>query len=202
MPTKLLLFSDLHNDLVAARRLVQRAARADVVVGAGDFCNTHQGLVECLNEFRLMDKPLILVAGNNETTDALRAACRGWPSAHVLHGSGVTVAGVTFFGIGGGIPTTPFGAWSYDFTEEQAAALLVPCPVGCVLVSHSPPYGAADVSSRGQNLGSIAVRQAVERFAPALVVCGHIHRSAGETAKLGETPVVNAGPNGVEWELG
>ena len=202
MTMKLLLFSDLHNDLAAARRLVQMAARADVVVGAGDFCNAHQGLGACLDEFRALDKPLILVAGNNETTDELRAACRGWASAHVLHGSGATIAGVTFFGIGGGIPTTPFGAWSYDFTEEQAAALLAPCPAGCVLVSHSPPHGAADTSSRGQSLGSVAVREAVERLRPALVVCGHIHGSAGKTAMLGETPVVNAGAYGVEWEVG
>jgi Icc-related predicted phosphoesterase len=199
---KLLLFSDLHDDLAAARRLVERAARADVVIGAGDFCNAHRGLAACLAVLRAIDKPLILVAGNNETTDELRAACRGWASASVLHGTGATVAGVAFFGIGGGIPTTPFGAWSYDFTEEQADELLAGCPSGCVLVSHSPPHGAADVSSRGQSLGSVAVRRAVERVRPALVVCGHIHGSAGVTAMLGETPVVNAGPDGVEWELG
>jgi uncharacterized protein len=198
---KLLLFSDLHSDLVSARRLVEMAARADVVIGAGDFCNVHHGLAACMAEFRALGKPLVLVAGNNETTDELRAACRGWATAYVLHGSQVTVAGTTFFGIGGGIPTTPFGAWSYDFTEEQATALLAPSPAGCVLVSHSPPHGAADLSSRGQSLGSVAVRQAIERVRPALVVCGHIHGSAGATAMLGGTPVVNAGPDGVEWEL-
>ena len=42
----------------------------------------------------------------------------------MLHGSAVAIAGVTFFGLGGGVPVTPFGAWSYDFTEEQAANLL------------------------------------------------------------------------------
>jgi Icc-related predicted phosphoesterase len=199
--TKLLLFSDLHNDLASARRLVRMAARADVVVGAGDFCNMHKGLAACLSEFRSLDRPLVLVAGNNETTDELRSACRDWASAHVLHGSEVTVAGVTFFGIGGGIPTTPFGAWSYDFSEDQAVALLAPCPAACVLVSHSPPHGAVDVSSRGQHLGSVAVRKAIERVRPVLVVCGHIHASAGERAMLGETPVVNAGVDGVEWEL-
>ena len=66
------------------------------------------------------------------------------------------------FGIGGGIPITPFGAWSYDFTEEQAQELLQNCPARCVLVSHSPPKGAVDQAG-GQSLGSVSVRDAVER---------------------------------------
>jgi Icc-related predicted phosphoesterase len=198
---KLLLFSDLHNDIAAARRLAARAPQFDVLIGAGDFCNVHQGLSYCLSVLRAIRKPVVLVAGNNETTEELDEACRGWTSAHVLHGSAITIAGVTFFGLGGGIPITPFGDWSYDFTEEQAAELLAGCPPGCVLVSHSPPKGAVDLSSRGQSLGSVAVRAAIERVRPALVVCGHIHGSAGQQAVLGSTPVINAGPDGIEWQL-
>jgi Icc-related predicted phosphoesterase len=198
---KLLLFSDLHNDLDAARRLVEMAADADVVIGAGDFCSVHRNLAACLEVLRVIKKPAVLVAGNNETTDELIAACRGWPSAHVLHGSGITISGVDFYGIGGGVPITPFGAWSYDFTEADAARLLSNCPSGCILVSHSPPKGAVDVASEGKSLGSTAVRAAIERVKPVLVVCGHIHGSAGRQAFMGVSPVVNAGPAGVEWEL-
>lgn len=198
---KLLLFSDLHNDLGAARRLAARAPRFDVLVGAGDFCNAHSGLRRCLEVFRAVERPMVFVAGNNETTEELLAICKEMPFAHVLHGSAVTIASVTFFGLGGGVPVTPFGAWSYDFTEDQAKGLLRDCPAGCVLVSHSPPKGAVDLSSRGQNLGSVAVRAAVERVRPVLVVCGHIHGSAGQRAMIGQTPVINAGPDGMEWEV-
>jgi uncharacterized protein len=198
----LLLFSDLHSDLAAARRLVNAAATADVVIGAGDFCNAHHRLPACINVLRAIDRPVILVAGNNETTDELTAVCRDWPQAHVLQGSGVTLNGVTFFGMGGGVPVTPFGSWSYDFTEEQATELLANCPPGCVLVSHSPPKGAVDRSSRGQHLGSVAVRQCIERLRPVLVVCGHIHGSSGQQETIGSSPVVNAGPDGVTWVLG
>src|SRR5262249_13196515 len=137
----------------------------------------------------------------NESYEELARACAAWPTAHVLHGSGVTVAGVSFYGIGGGIPVTPFGSWSYDFTEEQETELLAGCPVGGVLISHSPPNGTLDVSARGQTLGSVAVREAVLRQRPALVVCGHIHACAGQQAAIGPTSVINAGPQGVEWEL-
>src|SRR5262245_53852376 len=198
---RLLLFSDLHADVGAARRLVALARSADVLVGAGDFGNVRRHVGDCIDVLRAVSKPAVLVPGNNESADELRDACRAWPSAHVLHGEQVTIGGVTFFGLGAGVPVTPFGAWSFDLTEDEAATLLAGCPPGVVLVSHSPPKGAVDVSSRGQALGSTAVRAAVERLRPALVVCGHIHGSAGQKANIGPTPVVNAGPAGVEWEL-
>jgi Icc-related predicted phosphoesterase len=198
---KLLLFSDLHRDTAAARRLVERADAVDVLVGAGDFGSVRRGVETCIDVLRVVDKPAVLVPGNNETLDELRAACRIWPQAHVLHGSGVQIVGVRFFGLGGGVPVTPFGSWSYDFTEVQATALLADCPMGCVLVSHSPPKGVVDVSSSGKSLGSTAVRDAIVRTQPLLVVCGHIHESGGRTGTVGTTPVVNAGPGGIEWVL-
>jgi uncharacterized protein len=198
---KLLLFSDLHADSTAAHRLVQRAQTVDVVIGAGDFATIRRNLPRCIAILQAVPCPAILVAGNNETTEELREACQHWPSAHILHGTAVTVGSLTFYGVGGGIPVTPFGAWSYDFTEDQARALLANCPVGCALVSHSPPKGAVDVSADGQSLGSVAVREVIQRVGPRLVVCGHIHASAGQHTMIGPTPVVNAGPAGIEWQL-
>ncbi len=198
---KLLLFSDLHCDVRAARRLVERSAGVDMVVGAGDFANLRRGIELTLDVLKAIDKPAVLVPGNSESDAELATACRGWPRAHVLHGSGTTIAGADFWGLGGGVPVTPFGDWSVDFTEAQAEGFLAGCPEGAVLVSHSPPEGAVDVSSSGNRLGSVAVRRAVLDKRLALVVCGHIHHSAGKTAMIGDTPVVNAGPAGRVWVL-
>jgi Icc-related predicted phosphoesterase len=200
-PMKLLLFSDLHADAAAARALVQRAATADVLVGAGDFGNLRRHLSVCVDILLTANRPLVLVAGNNESTEELQAACRGRDDVWVLHGTQVELNGIIFYGLGGGVPVTPFGSWSYDFTEAQAAVLLAKCPSRCVLVTHSPPHGVVDVSSRGDHLGSTAVRDAIVRTQPRLVVCGHIHGSSGQTGTIGKTPVVNAGPEGVVWEL-
>ncbi len=198
---KLLLFSDLHTDTKAARRLVQRAGSVDVLVGAGDFGNVRRQVHVCIDVLRDAGRPTVLVAGNNESTEELTDACKGWADTFVLHGTAVTIGGVTFFGLPGGVPVTPFGPWSFDFSEAEAAAMLANCPAGCVLVSHSPPKNVLDRSSRGQHLGSVAVAEAITRCKPRLVVCGHIHDSAGRHELLGDTPVVNAGPEGVEWEL-
>jgi Icc-related predicted phosphoesterase len=173
----------------------------DVVVGAGDFANLRRGLDRTISVLQAIGRPTILVPGNSESDEELRAACRDWPSARVLHGTGATAAGVSFYGLGGGVPVTPFGAWSWDFTEADAADLLADVPEGGVLVSHSPPKGVVDVSSSGQRLGSTAVREAILDKRPALVVCGHIHGSAGQQGRLGDTVVINAGPDGVVWDL-
>lgn len=198
---KLWLFSDWHSDRNAAERLAERASEFDVIVGAGDFCNAHRGLERCLASLASIPTPLVLVAGNNETTKELQTVCQGWPQMFVLHGSSVTIAKQKFFGLGGGVPVTPFGNWSYDFTEDEAREHLASCPAGAVLISHSPPFGVLDVSSRGKHLGSQAVRECIERTQPRLVVCGHIHASGGQSEFLGSTPVVNAGPVGMEWVL-
>jgi Icc-related predicted phosphoesterase len=198
---KLLLFSDLHSSWSAMGEIVREARRADVLVGAGDFCNMHRMLRDCLEVLKLANLPGVFVAGNNETTDALLEACCDWPNAHVLHGSSATIDGVTFYGIGGGIPVTPFGSWSYDFSEDEATGLLEACPKRCVLISHSPPKGAVDRDSSGRSLGSVAVRAAIERCDPVLAVCGHIHASAKQQALIGNTTVINAGPEGVFWKV-
>mgnify|MGYP006281428495 CR=1 FL=1 len=194
---RLLLFSDVHGDRDACRRLVDRAAEADVVVGAGDFCVMRRNLQAPIDTLSAIETPTVLVPGNAETEDELRAACADWPAAHVLHGDGCTLGDLPFFGVGGGIPITPFGPWSYDFSEAEAEELLADCPDGAVLVSHSPPKGVVDRDSDGQSLGSTTVRAVVEDTRPRLTVCGHIHGSWGEEGTLASTPVVNAGPDGL-----
>ena len=198
---KLLLFSDLYNDFGTAAKLVELSNTVDVVVGAGDFCVARRGLDEIIAPLSRITKPTVLVPGNSESDEELSLACRSWKSARVLHGSQVTQAEISFFGIGGGIPITPFGAWSYDFSEDEAYDLLRDCPAGGVLVSHSPPKGVLDVSSGGRRLGSQAVRETILLKKPNLVVCGHIHGSAGQIDHFGETTVINAGPRGIVWEL-
>ena len=197
----LLLFSDLHCDVQAARGIVERAQGVDVLVGAGDFATCRRGLDRTLDVLRGVECPVVLVAGNAESVDELRKACKHWPAAHVLHGSGTTIDQIEFFGLGGAVPITPFGSWSFDLSEDEARRLLADCPPGAVLVTHSPPQGVVDRSSRGVNLGSTAVREVVEQKCPALVVCGHIHDCAGQTGQIQQTSVVNAGPHGILWQL-
>ena len=197
---RLLAFSDLHRDRDAARSLVERSAEADVLIGAGDFAVMRHGIDDVIKILRRVDKPVVLVPGNGESDAELREACAGWGSAHVLHGEVVTLEGIPFYGIGGGIPVTPFGEWSFDLTDDEAEVMLAGCPMDGVLVSHSPPHGHVDEAG-GRHLGSHSVLETIERVSPRLVVCGHIHGCWGQRSAIGPTLVVNVGPEGQFLEL-
>jgi Icc-related predicted phosphoesterase len=191
----LLCFSDIHRDLDQCARLVERSAEADVVIAAGDFASIHEGLEETIGALKPIERPTILVPGTNETIDALRAACDGWDSAHVLHGDGIEIAGVSFFGLGAGVPTTPWD-WSFDLTDEEAASKLEACPDGGVLVVHSPPKGHL-----AKGFGSEAILETIEAKQPKVAVFGHIHECWGEQEQFGATLLANLGPAGTLLEV-
>jgi Icc-related predicted phosphoesterase len=197
---KLLAFSDLHRDLDQAAELVEMSAEADAVIGAGDFASVHEGLEETLAALAGIEAPTVLVPGNNETEDALREATASWGAATVLHGGGTTIDGVEFYGLGAGVPVTPW-EWSFDLDDEAAAAKLAACPEGAVMVLHSPPRGHCDANGSGDHFGSPALLRAIEEKQPRLAVCGHIHESWGCESRVGETPVRNLGPKGTWLEI-
>jgi uncharacterized protein len=197
---KLLAFSDLHRDLDQAAELVAMSAEADVVIGAGDFASVHEGLGETIDALAAIEAPTVLVPGNNETEDALRGAAAGWSAATVLHGDGTAIGGAEFYGLGAGVPVTPW-EWSFDLDDEAAASMLADCPEGAVLVLHSPPQGHCDGNGSGDHFGSPALLRAVEEKAPRLAVCGHIHESWGCESRIGTTPVRNLGPKGTWIEV-
>jgi uncharacterized protein len=197
---KILAFSDLHRDLEQGARLVEMSAQADVVIGAGDFASVHEGLEETIGALSGIETPTVLVPGNNETADALRGAAAGWSAATVLHGEGTTIDGAEFFGLGAGIPVTPWD-WSFDLDDEAATEKLAACPEGAALVLHSPPRGHCDSNGSGMHFGSPALLQAVEKKSPRVAVCGHIHESWGCESAIGTTPIHNLGPKGTWIEL-
>lgn len=189
---RVMAFSDLHHSRARARVLVDEAAEADLVIGAGDFCNMRRDLPAALAMLDGIAAPFLTVPGNAESALELEAAAL--PGMQVLHGASATVAGCRVFGLGYAVPETPFGDWSCDLNEAQAAAMLAACTEVDILVTHSPPKGVADLTSQGLSVGSTAVRDAILRIQPPLAVCGHIHDSWGREGQIGRTRVVNLGP--------
>lgn len=188
--TRVLAFSDLHMSRDHAAAIVAAADRADLVIGAGDFCNLRQGLDEAMDWLAPIADKAVYVAGNAESIEELRAATK----ALVLHGEAAERAGLSLFGLGYAVPVTPFGDWSCDLSEAEASVLLAGLGRCDILISHSPPHGVADVSSRGVSLGSVAIREAIDRAQPRLCLCGHIHDSWRVRGGIGSTEVINLGP--------
>ena len=194
---RILAFSDMHRSRRCAAEIVEAAAEADLVIGAGDFAVMREGLAEAMALLEPIAAKAVYVPGNAESAAELRAAT----GATVLHGEAAERSGLRLFGLGYGVPTTPFGAWSCDLTETEAEALLAGIEGADILVSHSPPKGVADRTSAGASVGSAAVRAAIERAQPALCLCGHIHDSWGQSGTIGRTRVHNLGPRANWFEV-
>jgi Icc-related predicted phosphoesterase len=195
--TRVLAFSDLHGDARLTARIVAAAGAADLVLGAGDFCNMRRGLPQAMAALAPLAPKAVFVPGNAESEAELRAAT----GATVLHGQAAAVGGLRIFGLGHAVPLTPFGAWSCDMSEAEAAVLLAAATAVDVLLCHAPPKGLADVTWSGDSVGSVAIRAAVERLQPRLMLCGHIHDSWGSRGMIGRTEVVNLGPRPVWFDL-
>lgn len=195
--TRILAFSDMHLSARCAAEIREAARDADLIIGAGDFCNGRHGLAEAMELLRTLEQDSIYVPGNAESADELQAAT----SATVLHGNGIKKAGLKIFGLGYAVPVTPFGSWSCDLTEAEAEALLNEMEAADILISHSPPKGVVDRGSSGVSFGSTAVRASIERVQPRLCLCGHIHDCFGKSGFIGRTAVHNLGPSANWFEV-
>ena len=105
-----------------------------------------------------------------------------------------------------GTPWTPwFNDWCFGAPREDKELetfmydIFEKVPTNTdILISHGPPYEILDLTNEYEHAGCRALRDAIDRINPALVVCGHIHEAMGiKTYK--DTLIVNAaivGPRG------
>lgn len=107
---------------------------------------------------------------------------------HLLHGTGVTIEGVTFWGHPGlppareGVPTRHGNFYcAHQFeTQEESAATWATCPNNVdVMVTHAPPYGVLDCH-RGHHIGNAELRDEIDRrVKPKVHVFGHVSDCPG-----------------------
>ncbi|MFD0859387.1 metallophosphoesterase family protein [Roseovarius aquimarinus] len=195
---RILSFSDLHRDRQAARAILRASADADVVVGAGDFASKGIGAAETLEILADCAAPVLVVHGNHDVPSEIAAFCEASARLTYLHGSGVDLDGVSFFGLGGEVPGRKGHAWNVAHSEVEASLMLADCPERAVLVTHTPPLGTADVQTGGAHEGSRAIRDAILASNAPLCLCGHVHASWGVQGQLGRALVRNLGP-GLTW---
>ncbi len=116
-----------------------------------------------------------------------------------LHKRVFSLQGVRFAGYGGASGSTPGVPedMAVRFDEHPAEGRLHSEPRSFltrvrphVAVLHMPPFGILDRLRGYGNLGSVGVRDFIDRFPPQVVLCGHMHESWG-VVRQGRTLVVN-----------
>jgi hypothetical protein len=142
------------------------------------------GVLDVWLAFATAGCPLVMgVAGNHDEVTAAQVAELGSDVA-LLDGErrgfgGVTVAGVS------GIVGDPERALRRTEKEFLTLVRKLTTPLPDVLLLHEGPTG-----DRAEQLGRAAVRTVLERRAPALTLCGHVHWT-DPVAALGEGHIVN-----------
>lgn len=191
----ILAIADIHGNRAQLRAILAQAAPADLIVLAGDL--THLGnpdeAQEIVSMCRAHAPDVLTVTGNCD--DALIEKYMAL-DGHSLTGAGRIVHGVGFFGVSA---AQPFIGNTWEVPESQLAAwaaaghAMVAGAARKALISHPPPHGFVDMTFRKTHAGSTAVRDALDRYRPDLVVCGHIHEARGMAAHNGAT-IINCGP--------
>jgi Icc-related predicted phosphoesterase len=195
---KVLIFSDIHNDL---RRLEALAKTpADLYISAGDLVSWERGLPECGRVLEPLGKKLWVLPGNHETAAQINSFCEQF-GFQDFHRKTFEAGGRNFAGLGYSNPT-PFntpGEYSEDELTQHLSKFAALKPL--VLVCHAPPLDTPLDDGGGGHFGSRAVRAFIEEHEPEHFFCGHIHEAAGRSTALGATTARNVGKQGYILEL-
>lgn len=191
---KVLVFSDIHQDLKGLQRIVE--TNADLYICAGDLVSWAKGLAACGEVLRPLSEKLWVIPGNHESAGQIESFCRDF-GFNDFHGKTFKAGGMVFAGLGYSNPT-PFdtpGEYSEGQLERLLAQFKGLSPLA--LVCHAPPLETPlDESGPGKHFGSSAVKAFVDAEQPRWFFCGHIHEAAGREAKIGETTGYNVGRTG------
>lgn len=196
---KFLIFSDIHNDARALRKIVETPA--DYYFCAGDLVNWGRQLDVMGEILKPLGDRLFVIPGNHESAAQMVAFCSEF-GFRDFHGGHVELDGFHFTGLGYSNPT-PFdtpGEYTEEELEQRLHAFDGLQPM--VSICHAPPHGTAlDRITNLKHAGSRAVREFLQREKPRFFFCGHIHEAAGITEKLGETSAMNVGRKGYLLDL-
>jgi Icc-related predicted phosphoesterase len=189
---KIICFADTH-------RCVEGLdiSKADIVVCAGDFCNSGslKDVIVFNNWFsKLPCKYKIIVAGNHdvcfETNPSLTKPLLDKGIIY-LQDEEVLIEGIKFYGSPWQLP---FMNWAFNLPEDELEKKFFHIPLNVdILITHSPPYGILDNTPTKTNLGSRSLLKKVLQVKPRFHIFGHIHHGYGKyTDKANNITFINA----------
>jgi hypothetical protein len=134
---------------------------------------------------------IICTGGNHDRLLEAAVARRPQPfsNAVFLDGDALEFRGLRIFGA----PWVPdLAGHAFYRSPQQLAHAWARVPAGIdILVTHTPPEGILDRSSRGWSLGCPDLARELTRIAPRVHCFGHVHAGAGRI-RVGATLFINA----------
>jgi len=188
--TKILAIGDLHGDTGLVKKLAEKAKKenVDLIILAGDITFAEQSTKNLIGPFVKAKKQVLLIPGNHEsiaTTDFLAQRY----NIKNIHGYGFIEKGIGIFGAG----TANIGI--HQIGDKNIFRLLekgnkeVKNAKKKIMVTHIHPSGSK--SEVFGFAGSKAVKDAIEKFHPDILINSHLHEAGGIEEKIGKTRVIN-----------
>ena len=188
---KIVIVSDTHGEHDALGHLT-----GDVLIHCGDFENLFQHDPNSISNidawFGQQNFKHIFCIGGNHDLKLERYHRDGkspFKNAIFLHDRECIVDGVKFYG-SSWVPQLDSHAFYGNDDDLKQAWARIPEDVD-VLITHTPPHGRLDVSSRGLVLGCKHLRERLRALNPTLHCFGHVHASSGNEVG-GNTTFLNA----------
>jgi Icc-related predicted phosphoesterase len=197
--TRLLIFSDLHNDVHALEKLMD--IEAGYYFAAGDLVSWARGLDKMAEPMKRRTGRVYVLPGNHESERDIAEFCERHGFVN-FHGGTLAIGDKHVAGLGYSTPT-PFDTPG-EYSEQEMAARLETF-AGLkprVLICHAPPLDTdLDRIKEGLHAGSRAVREFIEKVQPEYFFCGHIHEAEGRVIQMGATRAMNVGKKGYLLEI-
>lgn len=185
---RVLFVTDVHMSERALSWSREAARSYDAVIVGGDLeRGAWSGFaVRFLGALTSSNRAVYYVPGNADSPEAEVP-----PGVVQLHGRKERIGSMTIGGLGGSNVTGMNTA--FELKDSEARRVLSGLGRVDILVSHCPPVNTKCDRASGRHIGSLPVREYVEREDPAVVLSGHAHESRA-VDRVGGTTVVNPGP--------
>ncbi len=190
---KVLCFVDVHGSTSALKKVIEKAKKADILICAGDLSIFQEGLEILLAKLSRTKKPVLVIPGNHEDERLLADMCAVFKNVLYMHERSYHFGKYVFFGYGGG------GFSQRDERLERLAKRFkthLKKTDKVILFTHAPPYGTKVDKIGRSYVGNESITKFAKLIKPKLLVCGHIHETAGKSDKIGPTKIINPGPEG------
>lgn len=173
--------------------LRNKAKEADGVVCSGDISVFENDIEKIMKELSKIDKKVLIIHGNHENEDRLKALSDQYENIKFLHKGVYHTGDYVFMGYGGdGFSTNDpeFDRVGKFFKKEAKDKKRI------VFFTHGPAHGTNLDEINGEHRGNKSYRNFIDDVQPHLVVSGHLHENAGKSQKIGRTLFLNPGPHG------
>ncbi len=199
---KVLAVSDLHGDVSLVQKMAEKAEKenVDVVLICGDFSKFGENHEYMIGPFLKKGKRVLFVPGNHEGDDLADFISEVYKIKN-LHGYSAVYGDVGFFGCGGANIGPNIKSESELMYALEKGFEKIKHMDKKILVSHIHPKDSKMENFSNFVPGSSSLTEAIKKFKPDFVVCGHVHEGQGIEEVIGTSKVLNVARDGKIFEI-